>query len=359
MRPLVLAALLVAPMHAQAETGAQAFDAQDYARAETLSRQDAAHGAIDAMMRLGTMADYGLGGTVDRDAAFGWYMEAARRGSAAAQLNVAVMLDAGIGAGAAPDRALIWYSRAALRGNARAAYNLGLLYEAGAGTPKNDGLARYWFSQAGITLTAAAEKLATLAVPVAEGALRAPDPAFAELGAGSAELVWRVAPDASAGPFVVQVALLEDAAPKVVAARTRASALFVPLDGRAVPLFWRVAGVNDAEGRYAASAWQGLPPGTVGVPGFVTLGPGVAGSASGAAMADGLRSGGIWVAPTEGRGLPDVPPRVVYGYAQDADFAGVVARLLPGGRARQAILDPDAGLQPGEVRIGTAAPTSD
>ncbi len=328
---------------AEESAARRAFAAQDYAAAEAIWKQDAAAGSAQAMLGLGTLADYGLDGPRDPKTAFSWYLKAARIGLAEAQLNVGVMLDGGVGTARDPDGALVWYSRAALRGNLRAQYNLGLMFESGSGTARDDALAGYWFAQAAPSLPAAAAKLASVR-RTPEGRA-APVPAFAELGTDGVELVWRTTKDGAGPPFAVQVIRSSpDGEPTLWTARTDGSAILDALPGTDVPLFWRVSAVRD--GGYVASDWQGLPAGTTPPKGMVRLG------VANAELAATLRETGFWLLRGDGStDTGNTASRVRYGFADDAPLARIVAAIVPGRSARDVVLDPDAGIAPGEVRV--------
>lgn len=352
------------PLAAQPADGQAAFDAQDFARAESLWRAEAAQGSAPAMLGLGLLRDLGLGSPRDPAGALRWYLEAANLGLAEAQFNVGVMLDSGIGLRRQPLAAAAWYGRAAAGGNARASYNLGLLFAAGDGVEPNADLARFWLSQAAALLPAAQARLQTLALDEPETrTLSAPTP----LGGGiiraarpRAELAWAAGPAPEDIAFRVEIVRRADAsAPAVMlySEQTEASAIRVELENPDGQLAWRVFRVTPGGRRYAAGPWQVLQDDgeAISVPrGVLQIRHTPTDVAAARFAVELLRvfdRAGYWTDIRTDAPASPGGSSVSHAFAQDADLAADIAAFLPGLSARDVQLVPDMSASPGAVVV--------
>jgi len=362
---LVLAAAISQPAAAQpAETGAEALDRRDFARAAELWRAEAAAGSAEAKFALGQLNDLGLGTPRDEAKALRWYLEAAEAGLPEAQFNVAVMMDAGTGVPRDLAAAAVWYAHAAAQGHPRAAYNLGLLYEGGEGVPHNPDLARFWLARAAETLPAAAERLAALP-PTAAGdrRLEAPAALATSLVAGGDErtgaLVWSAAPGPAGAHFLVEIAELptgpETWGPLLVTETTEAPLVIASLSGPEAPYAWRVVTIDPSTRRYAAADWQPLSGSAdTGLPhGRVTIRIGAHDAAAkrfAQELAVGFFRARLWA-----RIALDAAPAPVtdvrYSFAEDARLAGDIAGFLPQLTSTDAAFAPDLDAAPGEIVV--------
>ncbi len=80
------------------------------------------------------------------DAAFKWYLHAAKQGVASAQAIIGLMCAGG--RDVQYEAALKWYTRAADQGNVTAAERLGIMYRYGRGVPQDKVAALKWYTRA-------------------------------------------------------------------------------------------------------------------------------------------------------------------------------------------------------------------
>jgi len=185
---LCLTALLLSGagrLLAQYAEGQQAFDAQNYAAAQSAWQRGADAGDARSQYSLGYLAQFGLVGGTDLAAAKTWYEKAAagknadalyalglmyetgqagekdltkaldyyRQASAAgpqadAEYAIGRMLLRGRGGPRDAKESVTWLRKAALKNNPAAQYMLAASYEAGWGVPVNEGEAYYWYRRA-------------------------------------------------------------------------------------------------------------------------------------------------------------------------------------------------------------------
>jgi TPR repeat protein len=185
---LILIALLLSGagrLLAQYADGQQAFDAQDYPRAQAAWQKGAAAGDAKSQYSLGYLAQFGLVGGSDPVAAKGWYEKAAANKSADALYALGLMYESGqagekdlakaldyyrqaAAAGPQSDaeyaigrmllrgrgvprdakESVAWLRKAALKNNPAAQYMLAAACEAGWGMKVNEGEAYYWYRRA-------------------------------------------------------------------------------------------------------------------------------------------------------------------------------------------------------------------
>ena len=106
-------------------------------------------GEVISQVRLArALKDGSRGFETDPDAAFHWFLQAAREGNLEAQLNVASMYYAGFGIRTAPAHAFLWFSRAAERGHPTAEMAVGEMYYYGIGTEQDYRQAFNWLRRA-------------------------------------------------------------------------------------------------------------------------------------------------------------------------------------------------------------------
>ena len=344
----VCAALTPAMALAQ-DTGAAAYDAGDYATAQELWTAEADTGSVAAMLGLARLADSGLLGEADPEAAFFWYLKAADKGDAEAQLNVALGYDSGLGVERDATKAMLWYGRAALRGVTDAQLGLASLFDSA--DAANPALANHWYAQAGSSNSAKS---------IADApALAAPELLFSDVNDKGAELVW-LAPAAKSTTYHLEI--LDAAAPgdgyakPVVTEQTDGSALL--LEDVALPdtVVWRVMNVGNAQADYRATAWQTVGDATPPA-GRVTLNidETVAAMASAAEIfAADLRAAGYWVrvvGAVEESALAGLGTHVTYGYQADLALADKVARYLPGPSDGVGFVQRPGTTEPGEIIV--------
>lgn len=371
------------PAPAIFEDGETAFLLRDYALARGIWTPLAEAGDREAQFSLGLLYDLGLGVEASPEAAFRWYLAAARGGRADGQLNVAVMLDAGVGVAADPKAALKWYQRAAAGGQARAQYNLGLMFEAGVGAPRDPGLAAAWYEQAAATLPAAEEKLRALRQTAPTGGGRvtpAPptlqDALIVETPSGAnAALSWIPAANEGSGgagaTYFVEIARDEDDRPVgVYAAPVGVSAVNVALDAAEGAFAWRVAAIAPGGGRYAPSPWRRFTIGAEpdaqamaeldewGLPTVVLRHrPGDANARAFAAeLAENFAVNGVASTTEPTLASAAAETGVTYFYEEDRELALAVSEMLPvvAGEAKlapPAAKDAEAPPPPGMVEI--------
>ncbi len=124
---LVLVLALPAPvLAADFQTGLQAYERGDYARALEEIRPLANLGDAEAQVLLAIMYNSGGGVTKDYALAAKWFEAAAVQGSADAQHNLALMYEQGTGVPQDYVQAHMWYKLAAARYPARASRDLAL-----------------------------------------------------------------------------------------------------------------------------------------------------------------------------------------------------------------------------------------
>ena len=337
--------------------GKAAFDAQDFAAAERLWREEAAAGSPAAMQGLGFLYDLGLGRPRDAAAAFRWFVEAADAGLPSAAFNVGVMLDAGAGAPRAPAAAAVWYGRAAAAGNRRAQYNLGLLYAEGVGVARNPDLARHWLRSAAADLPAARDRLRGLApTKAAERAMTAPYAVSADRAGAEVLIVWTAAPGPIGARF--QVELLEAAPDRRGALRrldAEGSALTVPLAPAESGHFIRVSRIDPRTQAYAASPWRPLGvdadrPAPRALAKIRIGGDDPDAARLARLIAPALEAGGLAVRIVR-TASPPTTSGVGYAYPSDMALAEGIADFLPGLGSDNATRIDDADLAPGEIAI--------
>jgi TPR repeat protein len=183
----ITALLLIcaSPVLAQYEAGQAAFDAGDYQKAQAAWQKGAESEDPRCLYSLGYLAQFGLAGTADLDAAMSWYEKAAAKKSADALYALGLMYETGqagdkdlgkafdyyhqaAAAGVQSDaefaigrmllrgrgvprdakESIVWLKKSALHNNPSAQYMLAASYEAGWGVPINDGEAYYWYRRA-------------------------------------------------------------------------------------------------------------------------------------------------------------------------------------------------------------------
>ena len=360
------------PAVAWSESGADAFERQDYLAAAELWRGEAAEGSAEAKFGLGLIYDLGLGVPRNSAAAMRWYLEAASYGHADAQFNVAVMLDAGTGVPRDPALAATWYARSAANGNPRAQFNLAMLYESGVGVPQNSDLARTWYEAASSVIGAAADRLAQL--PKEDQGREGSPPQLitgavvGPLDNPRAELVW----SANAGPneFQVQIARqpLEASDPVtggdevLLSQDLRQSAVVLDIPAAETALFWRVGRVDSTGATSAWSSWQELSRETTSedqllasekAPAQLTIyvneGDQLAMSFA-EELSHAYSQGGVEVMVRE-TDQPATATIVEYYYASDAALAASIAGFLPVLGSDSAVHVSDLNTAPGEVTL--------
>lgn len=334
------------------DTGAAAYEAGEYTTAQERWTTEAGSGSIEAMLGLARLADSGLLGEADPEAAFFWYLKAADKGNAEAQLNVALGYDSGLGVERDATKAMLWYGRAALRGVTDAQLGLASLFDSD--DAANPALANHWYAQAGSSNSA--ESMADAP------ALATPELLFGDVHNRGAELVW-LAPAAKITTYHFE--LLDAAASgegyvkPVVAEQTDGSALL--LEDLTLPdtMVWRVMNLGDALADYRATEWQAVgdatpPAGRVTLTVDETLTAMV--SAAEVFAAD-LRAAGYWVRVVDAQ--DDAPAgigtHVTYGYQSDLALADKVARYLPGPSDGVGFVQRPGTTEPGEIIVHLAA----
>lgn len=354
-------ALLTSP-GAGADTLATAedlFAEQAYAQATALYHVAAENGSAPAMMRLGLMADIGLGRAKNPETALEWYRRAASQGLPDAMFNVAIMHEAGIGTERSAEEAYLWYSRAALRGHGRAQYNLGLLFDAGIGVPASPALSRFWFDRASRTIPAAAQRLQAPQLPSRTSAEIDPNIMAVSTAQDGFEVIWH------AGGIPSDRFLLEIAYPGLNAGFARietssesGSAVLLPRAVAQQAVGVRVTQINNDGENYRRSAWRSLQDGW-SLPQAQVLLRVPASRPEMDALAESLSQDlAAHRIALEHRHEPTSQTQVRYGFEQDAPLAHAVAGLLPLPDAVPVTLERGAGLQPGQIAldIRTAPP---
>jgi len=131
---------------------------RDCTKAESLLRQAAAHGVVEAQIRLGR----GRLAAKDYRTAYGWFKQAADRDAPEAQFQIGIILRDGLVDKPDPHGAVEWFERAAAQGYTRAYLPTGALcLDHGHEMPEPDELAKayMWLSAAArLTDDAAAAK---------------------------------------------------------------------------------------------------------------------------------------------------------------------------------------------------------
>jgi TPR repeat protein len=101
---------------------------KDYGQAFAWYQKAADHGNAPAQYKLAQMYDYGLGGMpIDKQTAFGLYVQAAQQGLPQAELAVGYAYANGSGVSKDKQQARLWYTKAAAQGNPTALENLRFL----------------------------------------------------------------------------------------------------------------------------------------------------------------------------------------------------------------------------------------
>lgn len=119
--PLVSAAMLAAPAHADVKQGVEAWQAGDYQAAVAEWRPLALAGDADAQFNLGQAYKLGRGVPTDLGQAEAWYRKAAKQGHLQAEDNLGLILFTAN----RRDEAMTYITRSAERGEPRAQYVLG------------------------------------------------------------------------------------------------------------------------------------------------------------------------------------------------------------------------------------------
>jgi len=155
IRVAVLAAALalagtgaVCAQDEDADPGATAFNNGDYAGAMAAWRPKADAGDPDAMTKVGTLYNLGLGVNRDIKQAAQWYERAAQLGFVTAQFDLANLYYDGHGFPHDLKQAARWYTAAAQGGHAKAQLYLAEMYENGDGVEKNQDTAVQWYQKA-------------------------------------------------------------------------------------------------------------------------------------------------------------------------------------------------------------------
>ena len=135
----IVTVLLVSasPVHADLDTGWDAFDAGDYATAIAEWQPLANKGDPEAQTYMGYLYENGLGVPQDYAEAADWYRAAAEQGNAFAQGNLGYLYENGLGVPQNYGAAAQWYQRGADQGYDYAQGSLGYLYENGLGVPQD------------------------------------------------------------------------------------------------------------------------------------------------------------------------------------------------------------------------------
>lgn len=120
----------------------------DLEQAASLYREAAERGLVEAMYRLGRMADHGRGMPRDLGEAAVWYGRAAEKEHAAAMAALGTMYEHGEGIDQDLVEALRLYRLAAERGDPHGMTALGYLYAEGKGVRRDAALARRWYGTA-------------------------------------------------------------------------------------------------------------------------------------------------------------------------------------------------------------------
>jgi len=126
----------------------RAFLAGDAACAAVVVEALARAGSTAAQLRWAAMLLEGTGVAKDEEAAWRWFMVAARDGDAQAMNMVGRCYENGFGVTADFARAAVWYERAARAGDAWAQYNLGHLLLDGNGVARDHEAAFAWYCRA-------------------------------------------------------------------------------------------------------------------------------------------------------------------------------------------------------------------
>ena len=148
--------LLICTSFSQADflDGKLAYDIGDYKTAYSEFQEASVDttdtdSQADAFFHLGWMYENGLGVSIDKKIALGYYRQAADLGENQAQFALGYAYSLGsLGLEQSPAESLKWYAKAANEGgNKDACYNLGVAYLNGIGTTikQNPELARTWF----------------------------------------------------------------------------------------------------------------------------------------------------------------------------------------------------------------------
>ncbi len=109
----------------------------------------AQRGDADAQYALACCLDEGAHGfSQDKEAAFTWYLAAAKQGQAQAQYFTGSKYLLGEGVQRNHKEAARWFSRSAEAGNSDAQFVIGMCYENGVGVKRDIGMAKYWYRRA-------------------------------------------------------------------------------------------------------------------------------------------------------------------------------------------------------------------
>ncbi len=130
------------------QRAAEAYKAQDYARAMIFMRKAADQGDAKAEYNIGVMYYGGQGVARDYAQAMIWFRKAADQGLAHAQNSIGVMYNNGRGVALDHRQAMIWYRKAADQGLAEAQHNIGVMYDHGQAVAQDFRQAMIWFRKA-------------------------------------------------------------------------------------------------------------------------------------------------------------------------------------------------------------------
>ena len=130
------------------EDGNAACDRRDFAAAREIFARQYAAGDTAAGFRLADLLVRGLGGEVDRPAAFELFSALADRGEAGADYNVGLCLEYGLGTPVDYARAEVYYRRSARQGNVLSMLGLGSLYAMDRVSPRDEVEGLSWLLRA-------------------------------------------------------------------------------------------------------------------------------------------------------------------------------------------------------------------
>ena len=130
------------------QTGVEAFDAGDYAKAYAVFSDLADHNDIAALRNIAFMERKGLGAAQNLEAAEKHYEAAARAGLPTAAADLGEMLLYGEAGPADPKAALPWLEMAARANHPMAQFLLGQMYEMGEAVPQDYERAQFLYAAA-------------------------------------------------------------------------------------------------------------------------------------------------------------------------------------------------------------------
>lgn len=205
VRSAALAAVLSVVMASTAvagplEDGVAAFEAQDYASAQSYLRPLAEQGNATAQLAIGRLYEMGWGVAQDHAKAATWFLLAADQGLAEAQFHLANAYGSGEGVPKDLAECVRWLRLAANQGHSGAEYGLGVYYLTGSGVPEDDAEGVRWLrSAASHGEIGALYSLGLLATDGAKGVQQDLVVAYAMMSlAAAGPNADRVVPDAAA-----------------------------------------------------------------------------------------------------------------------------------------------------------------